>query len=527
MTVDRPSVRSDLGAMLTGTTLAFAGGVLGNGLFYVFGLVIARTLGAGPVGLFFLAAIFMQMASTTFRIGLPEGLLRFLSIHRGRGDAERLRGDALTAMTAGTLLSVAAAALTHRFAELLAAVVLRQPESAIYLRWIAGALPFFSLLVITTNGLLAMRRMGLVVLSRDLLPPLVMVPIGASLFAATRRIESYLFAYLVANAVAAVTAVFLLFRADPAFRPGVRTRYDWKPLLAFSIPAAGSTLVFYLFRWIDVFFLSAFRGPKEVGVYQAALRTTLVLFFLAASAKSLFGPIIADHFHQKRHGDVETILKTMIRWSLAAGVPMAALLAVLGREILALWGPEFTAGAPALAVLAFGQLLFVVTSLLGFTLLMCGRPYMELVDMAAITVLLVLLDVAWIPQAGMNGAAGAMLVAQVLGLAVRAFQVRRTLGVPLFTWRYAKPLVAALPAAAAILLLRASLHGKIVSSPPLAIAGWVILLAAAGGAIYSAALYLLRPEAADREVLAELRAKRSAPRTADARTDGKGIGGGP
>jgi len=107
----------DLGQLVTGTALAFSGAVLSSGLMYLYGIVIARFLGAEEVGLFFLALVTMQIISAVCRVGLPEGLLRFVSIYMGKGDSPRVKGTILSAVLIVVVTTVLVGGLLFVFAK--------------------------------------------------------------------------------------------------------------------------------------------------------------------------------------------------------------------------------------------------------------------------------------------------------------------------------------------------------------------------------------------------------------------------
>ena len=69
------SLTSDRKKLLAGTSYAFSGSLISNGLIYVFGIVFARIFGAKNAGLFFLALVTMQILSAICRVGLPEGVI--------------------------------------------------------------------------------------------------------------------------------------------------------------------------------------------------------------------------------------------------------------------------------------------------------------------------------------------------------------------------------------------------------------------------------------------------------------------
>jgi O-antigen/teichoic acid export membrane protein len=95
-------------------------------------------------------------------------------------------------------------------------------------------------------------------------------------------------------------------------------------------------------------------------------------------------------------------------------------------------------------MLALSQLLFITSGLLAFTLLMCGRQYVELGNVVFVTALNIVLNLVLIPRYGITGAAAAMLLSQSVILLIRLIEVRGVLGLRLYTSGYLKPLFALL-----------------------------------------------------------------------------------
>jgi O-antigen/teichoic acid export membrane protein len=441
-------ISGDLKKLASGTGLAFLGAVLGNLLFYLYGVMIGRFLGAETVGLYFLALVLMQFVAAICRVGLPEGLLRFIAIYHGQGDFPRLKGLVRSAVLLASVTSVLAAMLLWLLADVIAIDVLGQPNLTVYVRWFAVSLPFFTLFILMTNAIQALQRLDLVVVVRDIVQPLTLFLFSLALLYVVPARVSVLAAYVLSMVGALGMAVYFLGRARPALRSALASGTaicEWKMWLAFCLPIAGSDLAHYVFRWSDTFLLSVFRPPAEVGVYSAALRTTLLLNLLAVSANALYAPLLAEHFFHGRYQALQAMLRTLLRWCLTLALPLMLGLIFLAEDVLALWGPEFVVGAEALAILAVSQVVGMASSLLASTLLMCGKQYLEVGNTLFVTVLNIAMSLALIPRYGMTGAALAMLVSQVAVILVRLTEVRWILRVSFYTPKYIKPGIALLP----------------------------------------------------------------------------------
>jgi O-antigen/teichoic acid export membrane protein len=499
------SAQTDLKKLATGTSLAFVGSVLGNGLAYLYGIIIGRFLGAEILGLYFLALVVMQLANAICRIGLPEGLLRFIAIHMGSGDYPRAKATIFSAIFLGSVTSILAGTLLFLFAEPLSVHILRQPDLAFYVRWFAVSLPFFSVFILILNATQALKRMELVILSRDVLQPVLMFSLAlAGVYLIRASATTFLAAHVISMVIALGAAVYFLKRACSDLFEAAVSVYEWRILLAFTLPIAAGDVAHYLFRWSDTLLLSFFESASEIGIYNAALRTTLLLNLLAMSVNALYAPIIADHHHHQRTQEMEAILKTLIRWCLTLALPLVAAMALLASDILRLWGPEFSSGSTVLVILGISQLTFITSNILAFTLLMSGRQYVELGNTCFVAALNIILSLALIPRYGIAGAAVAMLISQTVVLTMRSLEIHHILGLHLYTAKYIKPLIALIPFLLLVMPFRQAIANLMLALcfgvEPLSVATTFLLLVT----LYLAIVYLLGLEREDVAVWREL-----------------------
>jgi O-antigen/teichoic acid export membrane protein len=416
---------------------------------------MGRLLGAESVGYYFVALILMQLCASLSRIGLSDGLLRYLPIYIGENDAGRANGIVVFSISVATVASVLVSLLLLTVAVPISNLLFKQVEFVPYVRWIAATLPLFTLLILFSNSAQALRRMDLVVLSRDFIQPLTMLTGGLVLFFSVRTQTSFLEAYFGSMVIAVLTSIYFLVHAWPYGRAVSHTTFDhWRELLAFSLPLAGGDVVHYLFRWSDIILLSFLRSSAEVGIYNAALRTTLLLNLLAMSVGALYGPMIADHYHQRRYNQIQSLLSTLIRWSLTMACPIVLAILFSTDEILNLWGAEFSGGTVALRILAISQLAVIVSTPLSLTLLMCGRQYIELGNIVFILIVNVLLNLIFIPSYGIIGVASSMLLSQIVILVLRIVEIRRVFSFNLDLSVYLKPAAAMFPVAGAAFIIR-------------------------------------------------------------------------
>ena len=80
----------DLSLLAKGGLISLVGSVLIMVSGFVFQFFLARFLGTAQVGLFSLAFTIATFAGVVIAVGLPTGVLRFVSLYQGSGDQERV-----------------------------------------------------------------------------------------------------------------------------------------------------------------------------------------------------------------------------------------------------------------------------------------------------------------------------------------------------------------------------------------------------------------------------------------------------
>ena len=104
----------------------------------------------------------------------------------------------------------------------------------------------------------------------------------------------------------------------------------------------------FLLMWMDVLLMGVFRTNDEVGVYGACARIAPAIVMVNMSVGPVFLTRMSRLFVSRDWKAADRLYKLAGSWSLWAGTLIAALLFVWGPNFLALFGTEFTSGAPVL-----------------------------------------------------------------------------------------------------------------------------------------------------------------------------------
>lgn len=225
---------------------------------------------------------------------------------------------------------------------------------------------------------------------------------------------------VVACVAAALTVQSVLSLAavnPPLLRP---VTVDWnvlRRLARYSLPLWAACVAGYLCEWVDLYFLRAFRGHADVGIYQIAYQVFLFLAGALAGLYTLLFPVltawVAEGHQERVHRYADRFIpQVSVLWGL-----LILLLGGMHRPGFSLvFGAAFTGSQHAFALLLAGLAFQPILVLYGTLLLSQDRPRENARVMLMMAALNVLGDIVLVPRWGMAGAA----LSTVTSLAVAA-----------------------------------------------------------------------------------------------------------
>lgn len=290
--------------------------------------------------------------------------------------------------------------------------------------------------------------------------------------------------------VAAVVVLLVLLH-QISRRLAAREGRAWWPssglirrTFSFALPRAVSTGLEQVVTWLDVLVVGMLAGPAAAGIYGAASRFVTAGMMLASSLRIVVAPMYSRHLGAGRREQAQHLYTVTTMWIVLFSVPFYLLLALYGGSVLSILGPNFRAGAAALAVLAVGMGLVQAAGNIQSVLLMSGHSALAAINKAIAVVVNVGLLFILVPRAGLVGAALAWTVAMAVDTLLALGQVRLRVGLRPFGRRIAAAMAVALvPVAVPGGGLRAAM-----GDTPLALVLSILL----GGALLSAVAWRMR-----------------------------------
>jgi len=443
----RTELAPDARTMARGAAVNVGGALLTTALSFALSLVITHQIRATAFGLYSIALVTVLLGQVPATLGLDVGTVRFVALRASRGDAEGARATLQGALGIVTLISGGLAALLYWQAPWLTESFFHKPAATDLVRIVALSLPALALTRVVIAGL---QGLGVMRYSALVNP----VRVGTNIVAAVPVLllghgaKGLTAVFLAVSWSTLAVAAMLLVRALPrAFLPTSRSA-GLRELLRFSLPQTLTSLLLQTILWTDSLLLGRLRPTAEVGVYAIVQRLLSPAQTVSTATGQMFAPRIAAEDARGDRSTLQVMLKRVTYWNVSLAIPVFALLLLVPEALLGIFGPAYRTGATALTILAAGQLFNAATGPLGQVINMSGRPYLTLVNNAAVAALNIVGCVILIPRYGLTGAACSTTASLTLVNLIKLAQVRALFGINPFRVETARAIVAGLIATA-------------------------------------------------------------------------------
>ncbi|MDJ0512499.1 MAG: lipopolysaccharide biosynthesis protein [Methyloceanibacter sp.] len=392
-------------------------------------ILLARTLQASGLGVFYSATSLAAVMGVVAALGYPEIAPRFVSRYREKGPKGLLQAFVAHARKTTAVCAAIATAVVLAFAALWPGLPVE-----VRLATTAAALAIPANAALRLNGALAasVRQFAVAYLPDTCIRPflllaclLLLVAIGAPL---TASIATGLLTLILI--VLAVVQYRLLSKAvrqqeerivatSPRY---VRTwRREAPPLILVA-------LYTNFFADVAILLVTPLLPSAETAIVGLCLKLALLVGFAVQVAHQVTVPDLADAHARKEHHAIHAIVLRSIGFPLAATLSALLVIALWGETILMLFGPEFTGAKVPLLILLACQLLRVLFGPNVSLLSVIGAQRQNAILAVIALAVLAAANIVLVPTWGVVGAALAVAVATVVWLGACAVVLSRVSG---------------------------------------------------------------------------------------------------
>jgi O-antigen/teichoic acid export membrane protein len=449
---DSEGIENNLKLIAKSSVIVFIGVALSKIFSYAHRIIIAKYFGPEIYGLYSLAIIIFTFFLYFSTLGLTEGLLRYISLYRGKDELDKIK----------YLLKFSTRFLL--FSGLFASVALFLLSEII------------SIKIFHNEGLIPLLKISSF---------LILINIFASVYSSILRAFENIFWYsfitnILQNVVKFLAIILLIFvginsnSTIISFFIGItsmfflsyylcKTKLSFlfekyslnknnqkaikKKLIYYSIPVLFTTTVGTIFYWIDSFAIGYFENAESVGFYNAAI-PIVILFGIATDLfMQLFYPIIVKEFSRENFGIIRELSKQVSKWILILNIPLFVVMFFFpGAIINLLFGEKYLVAESALKILSVGGFISLLTGLLTQMLLMAGKSKTVFINLLLGSIINFILNMVLIPKYSLQGAAFATVISWAFLTIILLVEVKCVLNfIPLKRTMLKVMLISAIP----------------------------------------------------------------------------------
>lgn len=430
-------------------TAAKGGGISFIGLLFVFGMrlifgvVVARLLGAEGYGLYTLGFTIITTLSLFSVLGLSEAAVRYIPIAvREKHDSELL-GIIQVSLALPFIISLVLAGLLLLLAEPIAYLLFDDPQLTQILRLFSISLPFLVLTRIFESINRGFKKMQYIVYSSQITFHTVKMCLTIFLIFVGLAVIGVVIAFDIAAVIAFALLVYFTNKLYPLKRSWNTANRKSSMMLKYSIPIYLSQLISKLGSNLEIIMLGILGTTMGVGIYAATYKLSVIGIMFSGSIIEISAPIISD-IYSRDEGihHLQNFIQTITRWSVLLNIPIFLTLVLFSESLLTIFGEEFAAGTSALIILAFGFLISAIALSSRTVINMSGHTRLSFINSVIFLGSNLVLDLLLIPTWGVTGAALAVTLSIVLVNTLRIGEVYYLLRIIPFNVKFLKPIAA-------------------------------------------------------------------------------------
>jgi O-antigen/teichoic acid export membrane protein len=415
--------------------VAFAIRILSAAIVFVSQIMLARWMGSYQFGSYVYVWTWLLLAGDLFHLGMPLTAQRFIPEYTEARAFDLLRGY----LSGSRWLSLAAGTAAALIGALVVYALEDAFESELFLPFYFAclALPAYVLTFMADGSARSYNWINLALLPAYVVRPVLLIVAIVVLHVAGVRLDATVVLGTLA-AAAWVSVLLQMLQLDRRLRrivpPGPK-RYEVRRWLKTAAPMVFVWGLYTLLTSTDILVLKHYQPADQVAHYFAAAKVlalvSMVYFAVAASAAHRF---TAYHVAGDREG-LASFAAGTVRWVFWLSLAFTIVILALGEPLLMLFGDEYVAAHPVMAILSIGMLARAsvgpaerLLSMLGHQRA-CAYAYVAAFTFNLGGCLIL------VPQFGALGAAAATAGGFVIESIALFAIAKRNLGLHMFVWR--------------------------------------------------------------------------------------------
>ena len=427
-------------------TIIFSGfTIIGSVIGFFFKAYVSYNLGAHLLGIFTLGMVIIQSFSFFSSLGYGQGLVRFISKYLVDEDYSHL----------GRFLKKSVI-ITFRVSLISSFIIFFIPNIfGVFnkdLLSLKNYILYFCILFFigSFNSLLNQGIRGLQEIKYSTITSnIIIIPLKAvicfylfSNFGVS--LHNYLYSEIITTIMSVVICSIIFYKIIPKnalrFSGFIKTEYLIEEN-NFRKNALLLGIVALVYSNVDKILLTYYFSFTELGIYGVILTISHFLPLMLNAVNSIFSPIISQLNEQKENKEIENIFQITARYIIALTIPGLIFLITFSRDILSIFGPDFTSGSILLILVVFSHFFNLATGSCGMLLIMTGNEKAHRKIITNASILSTFIYIVSIPYLGFIGIGISKIFHNIFTMISILYKIKSILNITLFNKLYIKSLI--------------------------------------------------------------------------------------
>ena len=397
--------------------------VLGAGLAFLFNILLARKLGAGEVGIFFLCFTIVMIAVVIGRLGLDNVVLREIAKYAINNKWGQLKGIFLYSVKITLMSSLLMSVLIFFSADFISDKLFNLPEMSKSLRMMCLIILPFALMLIISASLKGLKKIAQATIIESFFIPFFSV-FCLRFLVKDNNLNQFLNYYVVIFITVLLLAVYFWKKNTKLIREKASS-FSMKKILNSSIPLLWVASMLFVNSWADRIFLGIYSTPEDVGVYSIAIKVAMLVGFVLVAVNSASSAKFSEFYQSNNIKELSNYCTKSTNLMATISFPFLILLILFSDQILNIFGSDFIIGSTVLVILCFGQFINVATGSVGQILAMTNREKLLRKSILIGVISNIILNFILVPLYNINGAAIATSVSWMVSTIFAFYYVRK------------------------------------------------------------------------------------------------------
>jgi len=409
-------VDSHLMELLKGSSFAIVVRILGVGTSYLFTFLIARFYGASAMGSFALVQTTLMITGIIARLGLDTASVRFVSENYSKGRNDILRKVYSTTLKIVMSTSIFISISLYFFAPFLAEDIMHKPETMSLFRITSLAVLPFALLFIHSESFRGMKKIIHYSLFRNMTAPFIASIILLGYYISGFSTNIYpLYSYLISISLLSLLAIITWNNhLKKLVKVNNKIKINIRDLLNVSLPMLLTSSMTYFLQWVGIIMLGIYLPSWEIGVYNVALKISLITGISLFAIESIAAPKFAELYSKKDMEGFTKLIHQSTRMIFLISLPIFIVILIFPSFFLSIFGQEYIYGKWVLIFLTLGQFVKSISGPVGYILQMTGKQRIFRNILFISTIINIILNINLIPMFGIIGTAISTMTCMIL-----------------------------------------------------------------------------------------------------------------